>query len=261
MNEKEITFEPKDFKLEGGTLWSFPDRGDWATHERTAQYRGNWSPYIPRNLILKYSKPGQIVLDCFSGSGTTAIEAKLLGRKCIAIDINESAGKLTIRNLAFQLPKEWRFYKPDVKVGDARDLSFLSDNSVDLICSHPPYANAIQYSKETKGDLSHLGVDDFLAEMSAVAKENFRVLKDGRYCAVLIGDMRRDKRVVPLGFMLMRVYLRAGFVLKEIVIKAQHNCRATDEWREKSVKFNFLLLAHEYLPVFEKPLNPQKKGG
>jgi len=42
-------------------------------------------------------------------------------------------------------------------------------------------------------------------------------------------------------------------MLKEIIIKEQHNCKMTAEWREKSLKFNFLLLAHEYLPVFEKP--------
>ncbi|MDD5616687.1 MAG: hypothetical protein PHH85_10850 [Candidatus Methanoperedens sp.] len=26
-------------------------------------YRGNWSPYIPRNLILRYTAPGDLVLD------------------------------------------------------------------------------------------------------------------------------------------------------------------------------------------------------
>ncbi len=124
--------------------------------------------------------------------------------------------------------------------------------NIDFVCAHPPYANIIKYSKETAGDLSHLEVDEFLKEMAPVAMESFRVLKSGRYCAVLIGDTRKNKRVVPLGFMLMRVYLRAGFILKEIIIKEQHNCQATDEWREKSLKYNFLLLAHEYLPVFEK---------
>jgi len=254
LQRKEIlkNLEPKDFEQEFTTVWSFPDRGDWATHANTANYRGNWSPYIPHNLILKYSKAGQTVLDCFCGSGTTAIEAKLLGRKCVAIDINESAVKLTKSNLAFGLPKEWRHYKADVRVEDARDLSFLEDGSIDLVCAHPPYANIIKYSKETAGDLSHLEVDAFLKEMAPVARECFRVLKSGRYCAVLIGDTRKNKRVVPLGFMLMRVYLRAGFILKEIIIKEQHNCQTTDEWREKSVKYNFLLLAHEYLPVFEK---------
>ena len=255
MKNKEVPqkLEPAGFKQEFTTVWSFPDRGDWATHSNTANYRGNWSPYIPRNLIFKYSKAGQTVLDCFCGSGTTAIEAKLLRRKCIAIDINESAVKLTKKNLSFGLPKGWRYYKADVRIGDARDLSFLDDNSVDLVCAHPPYANIIKYSKKTTGDLSHLEVDEFLKEMAPVARESFRVLKGGRYCAVLIGDTRKNKRVVPLGFMLMRVYLRAGFILKEIIVKQQHNCAMTDEWREKSLKYKFLLLAHEYLPVFEKP--------
>jgi len=45
---------PSDYKLEKTTVWSFPDRGKWATHQ--GNYRGNWSPYIPRNLILKYTK-------------------------------------------------------------------------------------------------------------------------------------------------------------------------------------------------------------
>lgn len=45
---------PERFKLEDTTIWSFPERGNWATH--SGKYRGNWSPYIPRNIILRYSK-------------------------------------------------------------------------------------------------------------------------------------------------------------------------------------------------------------
>jgi len=95
------------------------------------------------------------------------------------------------------LPKAWRHYKPEVKVADARELSFLKHNSVDLICSHPPYANIIKYSETTEGDLSHLDVDDFLAEMQTVAKECFRVLKKGRYCAVLL-TREPDQRLETL---------------------------------------------------------------
>ncbi len=255
MNKKDLPeiLEPNDFQPQSTTVWSFPERGSWATHAQTGKYRGNWSPYVPRNLIFKYSKSSETILDCFCGSGTTIIEAKLLGRKSIAIDINDNAIKLTKQNLAFALPKEWRYHKPDVRAGDARDLSKIKDNTIDLICTHPPYANIIQYSKDTTEDLSHFGVDDFLQEMHFVANENFRVLKPGRCCAFLIGDTRKNKRVVPLGFMLMRVYLRAGFILKEIIIKEQHNCKMTEKWQNTSQKLNFLLIAHEYLPVFEKP--------
>lgn len=67
---------PEDYVPERTTVWSFPDRGNWATHR--GNYRGNWSPYIPRNLMLKYTKKGDWVLDQMMGSGTTLVEAKLL---------------------------------------------------------------------------------------------------------------------------------------------------------------------------------------
>jgi DNA modification methylase len=65
--------QPKNFTLETETVWSFPERGAWATHYLNSKYRGNWAPEIPRNLILKYTKEGDTVLDQMVGSGTTAI--------------------------------------------------------------------------------------------------------------------------------------------------------------------------------------------
>lgn len=254
--EKKIkTLNPKDFKEETTTVWSFKKRGNWATH--SGEYRGNWSPYIPRNVILKYSNPGDIVLDCFCGAGTTAVEAKLLGRKCISLDINDKAIELAKKNLDFQVPSHDRepVYEPDIFIGDARDLNFLNDSSVDLICTHPPYANIIHYTEHKEGDLSYCDIGHFLKEMEKVAKENYRVLKPGKKCAILIGDMRKHKHVIPLGFNLINVYLDAGFRLTELIIKRQHNCKTTGFWYANSVKYNFLLLAHEYLPIFEKPVD------
>ncbi|MGB9599658.1 MAG: TRM11 family SAM-dependent methyltransferase [Myxococcota bacterium] len=116
-----------------------------------------------------------------------------------------------------------KVYEPELSVGDARDLSFLQDNSVDLICAHPPYANIIHYTDY----LSFLDIEDFLKEMTRVVKESFRVLKHGKQCAILIGDTRRKKHVIPLGFKIINVYLDAGFKLREPVIKRQHNCKTT----------------------------------
>ncbi len=255
--EKKIkTLYPKDFKEEATTVWSFKSRGNWATH--SGEYRGNWSPYIPRNVILKYSKPNEVVLDYFCGAGTTAVEAKLLGRRCIAFDINNKAIELAKKNINFEVPIEEKqfqeIYEPELFVRDARDLSFLKNNSIDLICAHPPYANIIQYTEQEKADLSYLDIEDSLKEMARVAKESYRVLKPGRQCAILIGDMRKHKHVIPLGFKLINIYLNAGFKLKELVIKRQHNCKTTGFWYTNSIKYNFLLLAHEHLPIFEKPV-------
>ncbi len=158
---------PKNFKEENTTVWSFKQRGNWATHD--GRYRGNWSPYIPRNVILKYSKPGDVVLDYFVGGGTAAVEAKLLGRSCIARDINPAAIGLTKENLNFTPPEvlfeRHPIYEPEVSTGDARDLSDIPDNSIDLICAHPPYAGIINYSSKVEGDLSKLSIDEFFNKM------------------------------------------------------------------------------------------------
>ena len=243
---KKIPLQPEHFELETNTVWSFPDRGKWATHD--AKYRGNWSPYIPRNVILRYSQEGDTVLDQFVGGGTTAVEARLTNRNFIGVDINPSAIELTKTKCAFD------FETPATVTlinGDARKLD-LPDNSVDLICTHPPYADIIHYSEDIDGDLSLLQLKDFLSEMEKVAGESYRVLKKGKFCAVLMGDTRKKGMVQPLGFETMRVFERAGFTAKEIVIKEQHNCKATGFWKTNSIKHNFLLLAHEYLFVFRK---------
>ena len=88
--------------------------------------------------------------------------------------------------------------------------------------------------------------------MTKVADESYRVLKDGKFCAILIGDTRQKGHVIPLGFQTMQVFEKAGFKLKETILKEQHNCRATGYWKTNSIKYNFLLLAHEYLFIFEK---------
>lgn len=251
---------PSDFREETTTVWSFKKRGDWATHD--GRYRGNWSPYIPRNVILKYSRPGDLVLDYFVGGGTTAVEARLLGRRCIAIDINPQAIQLTRENLSFPLPRSMGngpVYEPETHVGDARDLSFIEPGSVDLICAHPPYAGIVRYSARVEGDLSSLPIPQFLDAMRRVAQESLRVLKPGGKCALLVGDIRHSRCVLPIGFQTIRVFLNEGFRLKELVIKRQHNCRTTGFWYARSLKYNFLLLAHEYLPVFEKPAEPREE--
>lgn len=248
---------PRDFREETSSVWSFRQRGNWATHD--GRYRGNWSPYIPRNVILKYSRPGDVVLDYFVGGGTTAVEAKLLGRRCIARDINPAAVALTLDNLNFQAPLgllEGPIYEPEVSVGDARDLSDIPDSSIDLICAHPPYAGIIGYSAAAEGDLSQLPLPAFLSEMGKMARESLRVLKPGGKCAILIGDARKSRHVIPIGFQTMRVFLDAGFILQELVIKRQHHCKTTGFWYARSLEHNFLLLAHEYLPIFEKPPGP-----
>ncbi|MBW8001998.1 MAG: methyltransferase domain-containing protein [Planctomycetes bacterium] len=245
MNQKTI-----EYASEYTTVWSFPQRGNWATHN--PKYRGNFAPQIARNIIEMYSQKGDSILDPMVGGGTTLIEAKLLARNALGIDINPNAIELTEQALNFnhQPPS-----KQKVQVADARDLSFLKDNSLDLILTHPPYMNIVKYSEgQIPEDLSNIGsLPKFCDEIEIVAKELFRVLKQDKFCAILIGDTRKGRHYVPLAFNVMQRFLKAGFVLKEDIVKVQHNCKYTKRWEWKAKKDKFYLIMHEHLFVFRKP--------
>ncbi len=239
------------------TVWSFPQRGDWATHD--GSYRGNFAPQVPRNVLEMYSAPGESVLDPMVGGGTTLIEARVLGRNALGFDINPEAIELAQKALRFPHDSVTR---QEARVGDARDLSFLKDETFDLVVTHPPYLNIIRYSEgKIAGDLSNLGsLPRFCAEMEKVAGEVYRVLKADRHCAILMGDTRRGRHYVPLAFHVLRRFLRVGFVLKEDIIKVQHHCRQTEQWRWKARRDKFYLIMHEHLFVFRKPRPDEDLG-
>ena len=197
--------------------------------------------------MLQYSQPKDWVLDQFVGSGTTLIEAKLLNRNAIGIDVNSQAIALTEKKINFICETSSKIV---LKNANACNLSFIKNSSIDFICTHPPYADIIKYSRDLEGDISLHEWEEFLLDMGKVAEESFRVLKNSKMCAVMMGDIRKKGKVIPLGFYVMETFLHVGFSLKEIIIKEQHNCRSTKYWMEHQKKF--LLLAHEYIFVFQK---------
>jgi len=270
------------------TVWSFPKRGSWATHK--GDYRGNWPPQMARALILMYTKPGDTVLDPMIGSGTTCIEAKLLGRNCIGVDINYNAVILTLHRLywleqyleklASSRDLRSRFeseavatsgeaislddvLKARVEVyhGDARNLDRIQNGSVDLVATHPPYYNIIEYENDSTnpGDLSAArSLEEYLAMMYQVAREVFRVLKPGKYAGFLIGDTRIRKHYAPLSHYVLEILLKTGFILKEEVVKIQHKMKTTREKWLKLKNKSFLLIYHEKLYILRKPENPDE---
>ncbi|ADI31351.1 TRM11 family SAM-dependent methyltransferase [Staphylothermus hellenicus] len=262
------------------TVWSFPKRGSWATHR--GDYRGNWPPQMARALILAYTMPGETVLDPMIGSGTTCIEAKLLGRNCIGVDINYNAVILTLHRLYWlekylekQASTQEIFggeYSPvsiedilkarvEIYHGDARNLDKISSNSIDLVATHPPYYNIIRYSRTKKipGDLSGARrLEEYLAMIQQVGKEAFRVLKPGRILGILIGDTRIHKHYVPITHHVLETLLKTGFILKEEVVKIQHKMKTTREIWSKLKNKDFLLIYHEKLFILRKPIDKKE---
>jgi len=261
------------------TVWSFPKRGKWATHK--GDYRGNWPPQMARALILKYTEPGDIVLDQMVGSGTTCVEARLLGRNCIGVDINFNAVILTLHRLYYlekyaknRIGWSTELFEPPLELlnnilstwsriyhGDARHLTEINDESIDLIATHPPYFNIIRYGgqKKEEGDLSKTRkLETYLKWIRMIAEESYRVLKPGKYCGILIGDTRIHRHFVPISHYVLQMFLDAGFILKEEVVKIQHKMKTTREVWNKIKDRDFLLIYHEKLFILRKPEKGEK---
>lgn len=264
---KKIKLQPDDFEQQTSTVWSFPRRGNWATHN--SKYRGNWSPDVVRNLILRYSNPWDLLLDPMIGGGTTAIECKLLNRNLIAYDINPNAIELTTKAIDFDIEdygllsssqwqeqEDWNIieqWEIRLKLNDSRSLDKIKDNYIDFVLNHPPYVDIIKYSDGIVWDLSQIhSLEKFCDEYEKAIKEFYRVLKPGKFCAILIWDTRREKMYQPLAFMVLQRFLKTWFKLKEDIVKVQHNCQATWFWKNNSLKHNFLLIMHEHLFIFQK---------
>ncbi|MCW4023735.1 MAG: DNA methyltransferase [Candidatus Bathyarchaeota archaeon] len=261
-------WEPENFVLENTTVWDFKDRGNWAVHQN--DYRGNWSPKLVRNLLLRYTKPGDWVIDPFVGGGTTLIEAWLMDRKSIGIDISPFAIEMTKqrvsqlkeKNLESCIKKLDKNIAPVIELGDSKELEkILQEKNIPNLFSfaavHPPYFDAFQYSETIDGDLSRIHcMDKFCQDLNLIATKIWQCLKDDGKCGVLIGDVRKNKCVVPVGFKVLNIFSEAGFSLKEIIIKVQHNDKSTEFWFNK-IDF---LIAHEYLYVFEKIKKDNQTG-
>ena len=270
-----VEFQPSSFKLERTNAWSFPDREKWATH--AGDFRGNWPPQLVRNIVLRFSKPNELVLDQMCGSGTTLIECKLLDRNGIGVDINPNSVMLTLDRTGFECKSPERGptrTEIETCIGDARNLDLINDDNIDLIATHPPYAGIISYSKNERvaGDLSALrNIDRYVSAMREIASESYRVLRPRRYCAILEGDTRKHRHHVPIAFRVMQAFLDVGFLLREDIMKNQWRTTATrerweglsktaeecwidaDEEAKRGRYTDFLLLYHEHLFVFRKP--------
>ena len=240
------------------SLWIFDKRDTSGVH--SADYWGNFIPQIPNQLLRRYTKKGEWVLDPFLGSGTTLIECRLLGRNGVGIELNKGVSKMT----QISVNKEKNKHNVTTKIlsGDSgainlkEEMRKLNINSFQFLIMHPPYWDIIKFSNK-KNDLSNAkSVQNFLQLFGQVAKNIYPSLEKGRYCAVVIGDKYSSGEWIPLGFYVMQEMMKQGFKLKSTIVKnfdqttAKRNQK--ELWRYRALAGGFYIFKHEYIFLFKK---------
>ena len=240
------------------SLWVLPKRDTTGAH--LGWYWGNFIPQIPHQLMLRYTKKGDWVVDPFVGSGTTLIECRRLGRNGIGVELNDD-----VAGRAQELVQQERnrySVKTEVVTGDARTidperlLEKTRAKQIQLMVMHPPYHDIISFSEDCK-DLSNAkSTNEFLKMFREVLDNWTPVLERGRYFALVIGDKYSKGEWVPLGFHCMSEVLKRDYSLKSIVVKNFDETRAKREqkqlWRYRALVGGFYIFKHEYIFIFKK---------
>lgn len=240
------------------SLWIFSKRDSSGAHN--AGYWGNFIPQIPNQLLRRYTKKDDWILDPFVGSGTTLIEAKRLGRNSIGIDLSEDALKLAEKNLSKEKNQSdviWQIIKADSSTINLTSvLKEFGIKNFQFIILHPPYWDIIKFTKE-KNDLSNASsTEEFLKMFGKVMDNVSPHLEKKRFLAVVIGDKYSDGEWIPLGFLTMHEVLKRSFKLKSIIVKNFEDTTAKrnqkELWRYRALVGGFYIFKHEYIFLFQK---------
>lgn len=240
------------------SLWLVDRRDGSGVHR--ADYWGNFIPQIPQQMMQRYTKQGDWVLDPFAGSGTTLIEGQRLGRNTIGIELQATMGARIRQRLAEE-PNPYHVVL-DVVDGDSTALDYAAvlqryqQTRVHLVIMHPPYFDIIKFSDDPRDLSNAASLPHFLTMMGNVVDRTARVLERGRYLVVVIGDMYVRGDWIPLGFHTMQDILQRGFSLKSIVVKNFEDTagkRGQQElWRYRALVGGFYVFKHEYIFIFRK---------
>jgi DNA modification methylase len=147
---------------------------------------------LAASVIGYASKPRDLVLDPFAGYGTTVAVAERMGRRAIGIELVPEHIEIARRRVAGAAR---------LIHGDARELSRLVDEPVDLVLTSPPYmANTDHPENPLAGYATDVGdYATYLAELGSVFRQVATVLRPGGQLVVNVANVIAvDGNVTPL---------------------------------------------------------------
>lgn len=215
------------------TLWDYPSQHYSATAEGGKDYPGATPSWIVWNLLARYTREDDLVVDPMCGSGTTIDVAREMGRRALGYDVKP------LRQGIFR--------------ADARRLP-LEDGKADFVFIDPPYSDHIEYSDDPRciGKLSAFEPAYFNA-MGDVIDECDRILKPRRCMALFVSDSYQKKKgFVPIGFKLFDI-LRQHFRPLDVVAVVRHNRKLKQHrWHAEAIKGNYFLRGFGYVFIMKK---------
>jgi len=215
----------RELDINTDSLWVIPNRDKSGKHKNI--YHGNFIPQIPNQLIKRYTKENDIVLEPFMGSGTTLFECENLNRKYIGFDINEEMINYVNSQMNNCLIyKDFKIFlansldKNLVNSDIPKALKNFNKDKAQFILMHPPYMDIVKFT-DKKEDLSQIdNIKEFVSKFKTVCENFLPFLEKNRYFAIVIGDVYKNSEVLPLGFYVMDMIKRNFKTkLKGIIVK------------------------------------------
>lgn len=248
----------EQYEVQLDSLWLIPKRDSSGSLRKL--HHGEFIPQIPRQAILRFTKPYDLVVDPFVGYGTTLVECQRLGRHGLGVEIEHTIADIAKKRLAEELNP----YNVRVEVieGDSRRLSFqklLEERGfkeASLIISHPPYHDIINYGR-TPGNLCNIAkLKDFLKAYGEILDNVLKILSKSGYYVLVIGDKYTKGEWFPLGFYVMNETLKRELKLKAICVKNFEETMAKRGqfhlWKYRALKWGTYFFKHEYVMFFQK---------
>jgi len=229
-------------RLQPTTLWEYPSQDYGEGQQGRAGYKGATPSYIIWNLLQRYTKEKDLVVDSFAGSGTTLDVARDLNRKALGYDIHPA--------------------RKDIFRVDARKLPPELTGKVDFVFIDPPYSTHLDYGPDPRDigklDAASSGGEYYHAMEQAFA-EIHRILKPGRHMALYVSDSYLhggkpgEGTFIPIGFELFARLRAAGFESVDIVSVVRHNkTLEMGNYRKAAEEGNFFLRGFNYLLIMRK---------